>query len=87
MGASHPGDIAELVDIAEPDFGLITNVGRGHLLGFGSFEGVVDTKCELDVYKRQIIGKNPNNILLLCDLLIKSRKSMRNQRQKIISVQ
>ena len=57
MGASHPGDIAELVDIAEPDFGLITNVGRGHLLGFGSFEGVVDTKCELYDFLRTHGGK------------------------------
>jgi len=47
MGASHPGDIKELVDIAEPDFGLITNVGRAHLQGFGSFEGVMHTKAEL----------------------------------------
>ena len=47
MGASHPGDIKELVDIAEPNFGLITNVGRAHLQGFGSFEGVMRTKAEL----------------------------------------
>lgn len=47
MGASHPGDIKELVDIAEPDYGLITNVGRAHLEGFGSFDGVVRTKTEL----------------------------------------
>ncbi len=47
MGASHPGDIKELVDIAEPDFGIITNVGRAHLQGFGSFEGVMRTKAEL----------------------------------------
>lgn len=47
MGASHPGDIRELVEIAEPDFGLITNVGMAHLQGFGSFEGVVRTKGEL----------------------------------------
>ncbi len=50
MGASHPGDIKELVDIAEPDFGLITNVGRAHLQGFGSFEGVMHTKAELYQY-------------------------------------
>ena len=50
MGASHPGDIKELVDIAEPDYGLITNVGKAHLLGFGSFEGVVRTKGELYDY-------------------------------------
>ena len=47
MGASHPGDITELVNICEPDCGLITNVGKAHLLGFGSFEGVMQTKKEL----------------------------------------
>jgi len=47
MGASHPGDIKELVDIAQPDYGIITNVGKAHLLGFGSFEGVKKTKGEL----------------------------------------
>lgn len=47
MGASHPGDIKELVDIAEPTCGLITNVGKAHLHGFGSFEGVMRTKAEL----------------------------------------
>lgn len=52
MGASHPGDIKELVEIAEPDCGLITNVGRAHLQGFGSFEGVIRTKGELYDYLR-----------------------------------
>lgn len=47
MGASHPGDIKTLVDIVEPDCGIITNVGRAHLQGFGSFEGVIRTKGEL----------------------------------------
>lgn len=47
MGASHPGDIKELVNIAEPDMGLITNVGKAHLEGFGSFEGIMRTKGEL----------------------------------------
>jgi UDP-N-acetylmuramoyl-tripeptide--D-alanyl-D-alanine ligase len=47
MGANHPGEIAELCTIAEPDFGLITNVGKAHLEGFGSFEGVINTKSEL----------------------------------------
>lgn len=50
MGASHPGDIKELVEIAEPNYGLITNVGRAHLEGFGSFEGVQRTKQELYDY-------------------------------------
>lgn len=47
MGASHPGDIKTLVDIVEPDCGIITNVGRAHLQGFGSFDGVIKTKGEL----------------------------------------
>lgn len=47
MGANHPGDIKELAEIAEPNFGLITNIGRAHLGGFGSFEGVINTKSEL----------------------------------------
>lgn len=47
MGASHPGDIKTLADTAEPTCGLITNVGKAHLQGFGSLEGVVKTKGEL----------------------------------------
>ena len=53
MGASHPGDIKELVDIAEPDYGIITNVGKAHLEGFGSFEGVIKTKGELYDFMRR----------------------------------
>ncbi len=57
MGASHPGDIKELVDIALPNYGLITNVGKAHLLGFGSFEGVMNTKGELYDYLRRTSDK------------------------------
>ena len=56
MGASHPGDIKELVDIVHPNYGLITNVGQAHLEGFGSFENIVKTKCELYDYIRHIDG-------------------------------
>ena len=57
MGASHPGDIKELVDIVHPNYGIITNVGRAHLEGFGSFEGVIRTKGELYDYIRRSKGK------------------------------
>lgn len=57
MGASHPGDIDELTPISQPDFGLITNCGRAHLLGFGSFEGVQKTKGELYDYLKAHGGK------------------------------
>lgn len=57
MGASHPGEIKELVDIVHPNYGIITNVGRAHLEGFGSFEGVIRTKGELYDYIRRSKGK------------------------------
>ena len=57
MGASHPGDIKELVEIALPNYGLVTNVGKAHLLGFGSFEGVKKTKGELYDYLRRTADK------------------------------
>lgn len=47
MGANKPGDIKELVEIAEPTHGIITNMGKAHLEGFGSYEGVQKTKKEL----------------------------------------
>ena len=56
MGASHPGDIKELVLVSQPDYGLITNVGKAHLLGFGSFEGVKRTKGELYDWLREHNG-------------------------------
>jgi len=50
MGANHPGEIAFLCTIAQPTHGLITNVGKAHLEGFGGFEGVKRTKGELYDY-------------------------------------
>ncbi len=50
MGASHPGDIRTLAETAEPTCGLITNVGKAHLQGFGSLKGVLKTKGELYDY-------------------------------------
>ena len=57
MGASHLGDIRELVEIAEPDYGIVTNVGKAHLEGFGSPEGVIQTKKELFDFLRHHMGK------------------------------
>ncbi len=50
MGASHIGDIATLADTAEPTCGLITNIGRAHLQGFGSVDNIIATKGELYDY-------------------------------------
>jgi len=57
MGANHPGDIRELCEIVEPNYGLITNVGKAHLEGFGSFENVIKTKGELYDFIRSHEGK------------------------------
>lgn len=55
-GANHPGEIALLTDLVQPECGLITNVGMAHLEGFGSFEGVMRTKGELYDYLRHKPG-------------------------------
>lgn len=60
-GASHPGDIKELADIVDPDYGIITNVGKAHIAGFGSFEGVIKTKGELYDYLR---GKSKSVVFI-----------------------
>ena len=57
MGANHRYEIAGLCAIAEPDFGIITNVGKAHLEGFGSFENIIKTKGELYDFIRENGGK------------------------------
>lgn len=57
MGASAPGEIASLARIALPNYGLVTNVGKAHLAGFGSFEGVKRTKGELYDYLQRTADK------------------------------
>ncbi len=67
MGANHPKEIKFLCKIVEPNYGLITNVGKAHLEGFGSFEGVIKTKKELYDYMHAEKGKvfvNTDNSLL-----------------------
>lgn len=71
MGASAPGEIAALVKIAKPTCGIVTNVGRAHLLGFGSFDGVKKTKGELYDFLRQKGGTvfyNADNPIL-CEMV------------------
>jgi UDP-N-acetylmuramoyl-tripeptide--D-alanyl-D-alanine ligase len=67
MGANHPGEIRWLCHIAKPNFGLITNIGKAHLEGFGSYEGVISTKKEIYDYICQNEGTifyNADNPLL-----------------------
>jgi len=61
MGANHVGEIVELCKICDPDLGVITNIGRAHLEGFGSIEGVIKAKGELYDHIRKKNGE-----LLVC---------------------
>lgn len=68
MGANHPKEIGELCAIAEPDMGIITNIGKAHLEGFGGLEGVIKTKKELYDFIRAKNGKlfvNGADVLLM----------------------
>jgi UDP-N-acetylmuramoyl-tripeptide--D-alanyl-D-alanine ligase len=67
MGANHQGEINALCEIADPDYGIITNIGKAHLEGFGGFEGVIKAKSELYRYlkkKNGLIFYNNGNPLL-----------------------
>lgn len=57
IGANHKGEIADLCQMVQPDFGLITNFGRAHLEGFGSFDGVIEAKTELFKYIKEHKGR------------------------------
>lgn len=68
MGANHPGEIASLSAIAQPGYGIITNIGKAHLEGFGGFEGVIRTKNELYLHLQSTEGMafvNGDNPLLM----------------------
>lgn len=67
MGANHLGEIRRLCQLASPHFGLITNIGKAHLEGFGSFTGVINAKTELYTYVDDHHGRlfvNQDNPLL-----------------------
>ena len=83
MGANHPGEIADLCKIAQPTFGLITNVGRAHLEGFGSFEGVIQTKTALYRHLASVGGTifvNADN-----EILMKQLEELNEPRPTIIT--
>lgn len=86
MGANHPGEIKFLTGIVEPDFGIITNVGKAHLEGFGSFEGVMKTKAELYDF---IFSKGEKIFLNIGNeyLVSMARKSGFENDERIISYQ
>jgi UDP-N-acetylmuramoyl-tripeptide--D-alanyl-D-alanine ligase len=68
MGANHKGEITQLCNIALPNHGLITNVGKAHLEGFGSIEGVKEAKGELYAFLKKTGGEifvNVDSSLLL----------------------
>lgn len=63
MGANHQGEIKELCEIADPDYGLITNIGKAHLEGFGGEEGVKKGKGEMYQY----ISKKGGRVFINAD--------------------
>jgi len=68
MGANHPGEIGFLCEIAKPDYGLITNIGKAHLEGFGDIQRVASAKGELFSYlirNEKTIFLNEGNPYLL----------------------
>jgi UDP-N-acetylmuramoyl-tripeptide--D-alanyl-D-alanine ligase len=76
MGANKVGDILELVEIAEPTHGLITNIGKAHLEGFGSYEGVVQAKTEMYAF----LGRTKGSLFVNADDALLMAKSEGIQR-------
>lgn len=81
MGANHIGEIAALCTIAQPGFGLITNIGKAHLEGFGSLNGVIQAKGEMYDY----IAKNNGNVFMNADNKLLNRLISEKNLNNIIS--
>ncbi len=56
MGANHRGEIAQLCEMSRPNYGIITNIGKAHIEGFGSVEGIIETKRALYDYVIKVNG-------------------------------
>jgi len=89
MGANHKGEIALLCDIAQPEFGIITNIGKAHLEGFGSFDGVIEAKSELYDFLKSSNGTvfvNQNDSLLM-DLSKKIKRTTYGSNSKLFKAE
>lgn len=76
MGANHQKEIEFLCDIAQPDFGYITNFGKAHLEGFGGTEGVIKGKSEM----YQFLSENNKYVFVNLDDAIQNEKTEKNLR-------
>ncbi len=78
MGANHIGEIEFLCNICQPEYGLITNIGRAHLEGFGSYNGVIKAKSELykylEIHQGFVFVNNDNELLKSLSINIKEPK-------------
>jgi UDP-N-acetylmuramoyl-tripeptide--D-alanyl-D-alanine ligase len=72
MGANHQKEVEFLCEIAQPDYGYITNFGKAHLEGFGGFEGVIKGKSEMYVY----LSKNNKKVFVNLDDAIQVDKTL-----------
>lgn len=76
MGANHQKEIEFLCEIAQPDFGYITNFGKAHLEGFGGTEGVIKGKSEM----YQFLSENDKYVFVNLDDAIQNEKTEKNLR-------
>jgi len=81
MGANHVGEIADLCKLSQPNFGLITNIGKAHLEGFGSFENIIKTKTAL----YHSIQQSSGTVFLNADdeLLIKESEGLQQVKYSV----
>ncbi|MBF0343223.1 MAG: UDP-N-acetylmuramoyl-tripeptide--D-alanyl-D-alanine ligase [Nitrospirae bacterium] len=84
MGASRRGDIQQLCEIASPDIGIITNIGPGHLEGFGSIESVRAGKLELMDSAMGLIA-NADDRFLMEAVLDKNNQLSSTMRKRVIT--